>query len=94
MLYAPDPLREKMTLFWHNHFATSNAKVQNAGFMLAQYELLRKYALGNFRELLLEMSTKDRAMLVWLDGRIKKRARPQENFGREIMELFTIGIGE
>ena len=50
MLYTPHPLREKLTLFWHNHFATSNAKVHNAGFMLGQYELMRRHALGNFRD--------------------------------------------
>src|SRR5262245_15525015 len=56
MLYTPHPLREKMTLFWHNHFATSNAKVNNAGYMLGQYELMRRHALGNFSQLLREMS--------------------------------------
>ena len=75
MLYSPHPLREKMTLFWHNHFATSNAKVQNARFMLGQNELMRRYALGDFSALLREMS-KDPAMLVWLDGRDSKRATP------------------
>ncbi len=93
MLYTPHPLREKMTLFWHNHFATSNAKVQNAGFMLAQYELMRKFALGSFRDLLLEMSTKDRAMLLWLDGRGSTKGNPNENYARELMELFSLGIG-
>ena len=53
---APHPLREKLTLFWHNHFATSNAKVQNARLMLGQYELMHRHALGNFAELLQEMS--------------------------------------
>ena len=56
MLYSPHPLREKLTLFWHNHFATSNSKVQNVGFMLGQYELMNRHALGSFRELLLQMS--------------------------------------
>ncbi len=92
MLYSPNPLQEKLTLFWHNHFATSNAKVQNARFMLGQYELMRKYALGDFSALLREMS-KDPAMLIWLDGRDSKKGNPNENYGRELMELFSLGIG-
>jgi uncharacterized protein (DUF1800 family) len=92
MLYSPHPLQEKMTLFWHNHFATSNAKVQNARFMLGQYELLRKHSLGSFAALLREMSY-DPAMLVWLDGRGSKKGNPNENYGRELMELFALGIG-
>jgi hypothetical protein len=93
MLYGPHPLREKMTLFWHNHFATSNAKVQNAGFMLRQYRLMRRHALGNFAELLQEMSTKDPAMMVWLDTRGSTKGNPNENYARELMELFSLGIG-
>jgi uncharacterized protein (DUF1800 family) len=92
MLYSPHPLQEKLTLFWHNHFATSNAKVQNARLMLAQYELLRKHALGNFANLLKEMSY-DPAMLVWLDGRGSKKGNPNENYAREVMELFSLGVG-
>jgi uncharacterized protein (DUF1800 family) len=92
MLYTPHPLREKMTLFWHNHFATSNKKVQNAGFMLRQYELMRRHALGSFRPMLQEMS-KDPAMMVWLDTRGSKRGNPNENYARELMELFSLGIG-
>src|SRR5439155_25248436 len=68
MLYSPHPLQEKLTLFWHNHFATSNGKVQNAGVMLGQYEVMRRHALGNFAALLRDMS-RDPAMLVWLDTR-------------------------
>jgi uncharacterized protein (DUF1800 family) len=92
MLYSPHPLREKLTLFWHNHFATSNSKVQNVGFMLGQYELMHRYALGSFRELLLEMS-KDPAMMVWLDTLLSKKGKPNENYAREVMELFSLGIG-
>jgi uncharacterized protein (DUF1800 family) len=92
MLYSPHPLREKLTLFWHNHFATSNAKVQNAGFMLGQYDLLYRHALGNFRSLVQEIS-KDPAMLVWLDTRGSKKGNPNENYARELMELFTLGVG-
>src|SRR5262249_23947810 len=92
MLYGPQPLHEKLTLFWHNHFATSNAKVQNAGFMIGQYELLRRHALGNFRGLLQEMS-RDPAMMVWLDTSLSKKGKPNENYARELMELFSLGIG-
>ena len=62
-----NPLREKMTIFWHNHFATSNAKVNNAGYMIAMIDLFYRHALGNFGALLQDVS-KDPAMLVWLDG--------------------------
>jgi uncharacterized protein (DUF1800 family) len=92
MLYSPHPLREKLTLFWHNHFATRNSKVRNAGFMLGQYELMRRHALGNFATLLQEMS-KDPAMMVWLDTRDSKKGNPNENYARELMELFSLGLG-
>jgi uncharacterized protein (DUF1800 family) len=65
---------------------------QIAGAQRGQYQLFRDYATGNFRELLIEVA-RDPAMLVWLDGRLNTAARPQENFGREILELFTMGIG-
>ncbi|HTU17029.1 MAG TPA: DUF1800 domain-containing protein [Gemmataceae bacterium] len=92
MLHSPHSLQEKITLFWHNHFATSYAKVQSARFMLGQYELMRRHALGNFAELLREMSS-DPAMLIWLDGRNSKKGNPNENYAREIMELFSLGVG-
>jgi hypothetical protein len=92
MLYSPHPLREKLTLFWHNHFATSNAKVNNAGYMLRQYQLLQKHALGSFAQLLKQMSF-DPAMMVWLDTRDSKKGNPNENYARELMELFSLGIG-
>lgn len=92
MLYSTNPLREKMTLFWHNHFATSNLKVRNAGYMLGQYELMRRHALGNFRTLLLDIS-QDPAMMVWLDTTQSRRGQANENYARELMELFSLGIG-
>jgi hypothetical protein len=92
MLNTPHPLREKLTLCWHNHFATSNAKVQNAGYMLGQNQLLYRHALGSFRAMLQEMS-KDPAMLVWLDTNLSTRGQPNENYARELMELFSLGIG-
>src|SRR5262249_45205446 len=79
MLYTPHPLREKITLFWHNHFATSNIKVNNAGFMLRQYDLMYQHALGKFTDLLQGMA-KDPAMMVWLDIRDSKKASPNENY--------------
>lgn len=92
MLLTPRPLEEKMTLFWHNHFATSINKVGDAGFMLQQNQMLRRLALGNFRALLLEVA-RDPAMLIFLDNRLNRRMAPNENFARELMEMFTIGIG-
>jgi uncharacterized protein (DUF1800 family) len=92
MLYSPHPLREKMTLFWHNHFATSNSKVQSADFMLRQYRLMQGHALGNFARMLKEMSL-DPAMMVWLDARDSKKGNPNENYARELMELFSLGRG-
>ena len=92
MLYSPHPLREKMTLFWHNHFATSNAKVQNVGYMLGQYSVMYRNALGKFGPMLHEMS-KDPAMMIWLDTIQSVKGKPNENYARELMELFSLGIG-
>jgi uncharacterized protein (DUF1800 family) len=110
MVHSDRPLQEKMTLFWHNHFATGYNKIAGAigategarylaakssedpGLVRGQLEMLRDNALGNFREILVNIA-KDTAMLVWLDGRTNIKAKPQENFAREIMELFTLGVG-
>ncbi len=92
MLSTPSPLTEKMTLFWHNHFATSQVKVRVAQLMYRQNVLLRQYALGNFGALLREIS-KDPAMLIYLDGAQNRKGMPNENFAREVMELFTLGEG-
>jgi uncharacterized protein (DUF1800 family) len=110
MVHSDRPLQEKMTLFWHNHFATGYNKIAGAlgategarylaakasedpGQVRGQLEMLRDNALGNFKDVLLAIA-KDTAMLVWLDGRTNTKAQPQENFGREIMELFTVGVG-
>jgi uncharacterized protein (DUF1800 family) len=91
LLYDPDPLREKMTLFWHGHFATSNRKVQSVPLMLHQNELFRRHALGSFSELLAGVAS-DGAMLVWLDGAGSRKEKPNENFSREFLELFTLGV--
>jgi uncharacterized protein (DUF1800 family) len=111
MVHTERPLQEKMTLFWHNHFATGYTKIQgllgnaaeatrymaakpseDPGGVRGQIEMLRDNALGNFRDILVNIA-KDTAMLFWLDGYTNTRLRPQENFGREIMELFTMGVG-
>jgi uncharacterized protein (DUF1800 family) len=91
MLYTPHPLREKVTLFWHNHFATSNLKVNNIGYMIGQYQLMRQHAQGNFRTLLERMG-EDPAMMVWLDTVQSQRDQPNENYARELMELFSLGL--
>ncbi|CAN5808802.1 hypothetical protein BH23PLA1_BH23PLA1_03080 [soil metagenome] len=90
---SPHPLRERMTLFWHDHFATSIVKVQQPAAMKAQNLLLREHALGSFRPLLLEMS-RDPAMLIWLDSDSNVRGKPNENYARELMELFSLGVGQ
>ncbi|MCA9048585.1 MAG: DUF1800 domain-containing protein [Planctomycetaceae bacterium] len=92
MLSTPAQLLEKMTLFWHGHFATSAAKVQEAELMFSQNNLLREFAVGDFSQLLLEIS-RDPAMLVYLDSDSNRKAHPNENYAREIMELFCLGEG-
>jgi uncharacterized protein (DUF1800 family) len=86
------PLREKMTLFWHDHFATSIQKVKQPMLMLQQNELFRKHALGNFHQLTRDM-VMDPAMMMYLDLQQSEKGRPNENFAREVMELFTLGEG-
>lgn len=92
MLFGNDPLRERLTLFWHNLFATSLTKVNSVSAMGAQVETLRSRALGTFPDLL-NAVTADPAMLVWLDGGNSHRERPNENYAREFLELFTLGQG-
>lgn len=86
------PLEEKMTLFWHNHFAVSSAKVENAFVMYNHVNTLRTYAMGKFG-VLLEAVSKDPGMIYYLDGQENVAEKPNENFAREVMELFTLGIG-
>lgn len=92
MTFSANPLVEKMTLLWHNHFATSYVKVQSVPAMAAQNDLFRQYALGKFGDLLLGIA-RDVAMLIWLDGNGNKKRAPNENFARELMELFSLGVG-
>jgi uncharacterized protein (DUF1800 family) len=92
MLYGGHPLREKMTLFWHDHFATSVVKVKSPALMYRQNQLLRKHALGKFG-LFLRQVGRDVAMLLWLDSNQNVKGRPNENYARELMELFSLGVG-
>jgi len=92
MAYGPRPLQEKLVLFWHGHFATSQEKVKMAYLMFQQNEVFRQHAKGKWIDLLTAVS-KDPAMLVWLDGARSNRQKPNENFAREVMELFTLGEG-
>lgn len=86
------PFLERMTLFWHNCFPSSIEKTQQASMLHQQNLLLRKHALGNFGQMLHAIA-KDPAMLVYLDGYVSTKEEPNENFGRELLELFTLGLG-
>jgi hypothetical protein len=92
MLTTNRPLEEKMVLFWHGHFATSEDKVRDYRKMLEQNGLFRSKGTGNFRDLLISVS-QDPAMLAFLDAGVNVKGSPNENFAREIMELFTMGVG-
>jgi hypothetical protein len=92
MAYGPTPLQEKLTLFWHGHFTTS-AKDERAALLIwNQNELLRRNAAGNFRGFVQQIS-RDPAMLDYLNNQQNRKAHPNENYARELMELFTLGIG-
>src|SRR5581483_1264430 len=110
MIHSERPLQEKMTLFWHNYFATGYSKIagkvtaphatrlmaakpsEDPAGQRGQIEMFRDMALGSLRDLLLAVA-QDPAMLIWLDGDTNTKAKPQENFGRELMELFSRGVG-
>jgi uncharacterized protein (DUF1800 family) len=92
MAKTENPLREKMTLFWHDHFATSIQKVKQPILMLKQNELFREHAFGSFRDLT-QAILLDPAMMLYLDTQSSKKGKPNENFAREVMELFTLGEG-
>jgi uncharacterized protein (DUF1800 family) len=91
-LFSPHPLEERLTLMWHNHFATSNLKVNNLRLMKQQNDTLRKHALSPFGEMLRDI-VHDPALLVWLDATSNRAGKANENLARELMELFTLGIG-
>ena len=92
MLATNRPLEEKLTLFWHDHFATSEEKVRDYRKMLKQNELFRTLGAGNFRDLLIG-AAQDPAMLAFLDAGVNIKGAPNENFAREIMEMFSMGVG-
>jgi uncharacterized protein (DUF1800 family) len=92
MVRTRRPLVEKLALFWHGHFAVANTKVNNPLAMHNHLALLREHGLGSYRDLLLGVS-RDPAMLIWLDGNTNRKNAPNENYGRELLELFTLGIG-
>jgi hypothetical protein len=92
MLTSPQPLREKMALFWHGHFASNEAKVRDYRKLLGQLELFQKQGMGNFRDLTVAVA-QDPAMLSFLDAGVNVKGASNENFAREIMEIFTMGVG-
>jgi uncharacterized protein (DUF1800 family) len=92
MLATPSPLTERMTLFWHNHFVSSQQKVKLAQLMYRQNVTLRAHALGHFGDLLHAIA-RDPAMVIYLDSAQNRKGAPNENFARELMELFTLGEG-
>jgi uncharacterized protein (DUF1800 family) len=92
MVRTNRPLIERMTLVWHDWFATSQDEVGEARLMIGQNNLFRRRALSSFKSLLLDV-TKDPAMLLWLSGSGSSKDAPNENYGRELMELFTLGVG-
>jgi uncharacterized protein (DUF1800 family) len=92
LLHTDTPVNEHMTLFWHNHFTSSLEKVMQPKLMYLQNKLLRANAMGNFRNLL-HKAARDPAMLIYLDGSMNVKGSPNENFARELLELFTLGRG-
>ena len=91
MVSTDKPLEEKMALFWHHVFATGNSKLDNCDQMLAQIQMFRELGMGNYQELILELS-KNPAMIYWLDNNENHRDAVNENWGRELLELFTMGV--
>ncbi|MFO0807822.1 MAG: DUF1800 domain-containing protein [Gemmataceae bacterium] len=92
MLFGPDPLGERLTLLWHDHFATADSKVRNPALMRRQNDTLRTHARGRFG-VLLDAAVREPALLVYLDAPANRKGHPNENLGRELMELFTLGVG-
>ena len=92
MIYTQRPLQEKMVLFWHGLLTSAFKKVGKGPYMLNQDQLFRRQALGEY-DVLLKAISRDSAMLIWLDSRVNNKKAPNENFARELMELFSMGIG-
>ena len=92
MVNTERPLEEKIALFWHHVFATGNAKVDNCNHLLQQISMFREYGMGSYRDLLVQLA-KNPAMIFWLDNNENHRHAPNENWGRELLELFSMGVG-
>ncbi|MBM3924624.1 MAG: DUF1800 domain-containing protein [SAR202 cluster bacterium] len=92
LITSPRPLEEKMALFWHCVFATGNAKVDHCAVVMAQIEMFRKHGMGSYKDLLVRLA-KDPAMIFWLDNLQNHKGAPNENWGRELLELFSMGQG-
>ena len=93
MINQDRSIREKMTLFWHNHFSTETASIEDPLMLYKHHSLLRSSALGNFKTLVRSI-TIDPAMLRYLNGELNTNTAPDENYGRELQELFTLGKGQ
>src|SRR6202171_3285860 len=89
---GPRPLQEKMALFWHGHYAVNEPKVRDYRKLLAELQLYENHGTGNFRDLMVAMA-EDPGMLTFLDAGVNVKGAPNENFAREIMEMFTMGVG-
>ena len=92
MVNTERPLEEKIALFWHHVFATGNAKVDNCNHLLQQISMFREHGMGSYRDLLVQLA-KNPAMIFWLDNNENHRHAPNENWGRELLELFSMGVG-
>jgi uncharacterized protein (DUF1800 family) len=92
LVFSPDPLGEKLTLLWHGHFATANSKVHDPGHMRRQNDTLRRHARGKFADLL-NAAVREPALLAYLDAPANRKGHANENLARELMELFTLGVG-
>jgi uncharacterized protein (DUF1800 family) len=93
MIAGAAPFAERLAFFWHDHFATSDAKIQDPALMWQQHALLRNHGAGPWRDLLVGVC-RDVAMIRWLDGNSNRRGHANENFARELQELFVLGIGQ
>src|SRR5262249_39667275 len=91
-LFSADPLLEKLTLLWHDHFATAHSKVDDVGLMRRQNDTLRRHAKGKFSDLL-SASVREPALLLYHDALTNRNGHANENLGRELLELFTLGVG-
>ena len=92
MVNTQRPLEEKMAFFWHHVFATGNSKVDNDNHLTIQVDMFREHGMGNYRDLLLRIA-RNPAMIFWLDNNENDKRSPNENWGRELLELFSLGVG-